>query len=197
MMNPDNLRQELRQIRRNLPAPEREQALIAIAARVSEMPEFNSARHIAGYLAFDGEFDPGIVLETARSQGKQIYLPILRGKNQALRFAPWGEQDELVLNRYKILEPQVAESEWVDGTALDLVLTPLVGFDENANRMGMGGGFYDRTFEFLLKKKSSTKLVGVAFECQKAKQIPQREWDVPLAAVVTEQAIYHHYKSAS
>jgi 5-formyltetrahydrofolate cyclo-ligase len=88
-------------------------------------------------------------------------------------------------------EPDVDDSEMLPPEALDLVLAPLVVFDSNRNRIGMGGGFYDRSFAF--RKNPEHKLpvlIGVAHELQKVDQIVPQEWDVRLDMIVTDRAVY-------
>lgn len=116
--------------------------------------------------------------------GKQVYLPIVHGKS--LKFARFTEQTHLQKNRFGIDEPVAVATLQTD--RLNLVLAPLVAFDQNGNRLGMGGGYYDRTFAFLAKcaRPAALKLVGVAFEFQRTELPNPRPWDIPLDAVVTE-----------
>ena len=162
-----------------------------VAARVLALPAFGRAEHIAGYSAFAGELDPAPLLDRARELGKQVYLPIIVGKDRLL-FAPLRRADRLKPNRFGILEPDVPETSWLPPPRLDLVLTPLVAFDNTGNRLGMGAGFYDRSFEFLNCPKRPPRpcLVGLAYEIQKVTQLRRERWDVPLDAVVTEAALY-------
>ena len=95
-------------------------------------------------------------------------------------------------NRFNILEPLVDPSEFISADQLDFVVTPLVGFDERCNRIGVGGGFYDRTYAFLNEpgQIKTVQLFGFAFELQKLPTIQPQEWDIRLDAVVTESHIY-------
>jgi 5-formyltetrahydrofolate cyclo-ligase len=95
------------------------------------------------------------------------------------------------INKFHLPEPDVDESEMLSPDELDLVLAPLVVFDANRNRIGMGGGFYDRSFAFR-KPPEPTRplLIGVAHELQKVDQIVPQEWDVQLDMIVTDQAVY-------
>ena len=127
----------------------------------------------------------------AIDQGKQVYVPTIIDKGEPLMFVPWSENCELEENRYGIFEPVVPQSEWIEAGQLDFVITPLVAFDESCNRIGVGGGFYDRSFSFLNDSKnnseeSNVQLVGFAFELQKVKSIKTNDWDIPLSAVATE-----------
>ena len=186
------LRQQIRQRRRQLTDRQRQQAAETVAERVSSLQLFQSATHMAAYLAFDGEFDPAPLIDQAVTAGKQIYLPLLFGKTQPMAFAPYRPGDVLQPNRFGILEPQVPVEQRCSPQQLDLVITPLVAFDEQGTRMGMGGGFYDRTFEFLNSpgQLHKPRLLGIAFELQKTATLIRQPWDVPVDGIVTEAALY-------
>jgi len=129
------------------------------------------------------------VIDRALSEGKKIYLPNLDQKT--LRFSPYDHARKMRINRFKLPEPDVTDDEMLDPGDLDLVLAPLVVFDADRNRIGMGGGFYDRSFAFRKDPASrSPVLIGVAHELQKVAQLHPEDWDVRLDMVVTDQAIY-------
>nr|VFK20302.1 MAG: 5,10-methenyltetrahydrofolate synthetase [Candidatus Kentron sp. LPFa] len=121
------------------------------------------------------------------SMGKKAYLPVLHGKG--LWFLPFDANTPLVCNKYGIPEPALSSDSRCIPQALDLVLTPLVAFDGMGRRLGMGGGYYDRTFAYLLRRRVFVKpmLVGVAYAFQQvATPLPKNPWDVPLDGVVTD-----------
>jgi len=157
-----------------------------------KLDAFQSAEHVAAYLAFDGEADPMELMTSAFEQGKQVYLPVIVGKTKPLSFAPWTPSTTMVKNRFNILEPDVDPSKRIPADRLDFVVNPLVGFDEQCNRIGVGGGYYDRTFAFLNEpdRARTVQLVGFAFEIQKLTSIQPQSWDVRLDAVVTESCVY-------
>ena len=129
------------------------------------------------------------MIDHALAQGKQVYLPNL--DRQALRFAPYFHARKMRLNRYRLPEPDVADDDMLAPEELDLVLAPLVVFDAQRNRIGMGGGFYDRSFAFRKNSRITTPvLIGVAHELQKVDHIDAEEWDVRLDMIVTDQNIY-------
>ncbi len=191
MMPPQQIRQQIRRLRAGLPSDERQRMAQQVAARVLALPAFDKAEHIAGYFAFAGELDPKPLLDRARELGKHTYLPVIAGKDRLL-FAPYRPGDKLKPNRFSILEPDVPERSWLPPPRLDLVLTPLVAFDNKGNRLGMGAGFYDRSFEFLNRPERPPwpRLVGLAYEIQKVTLLRRERWDIPLDAVVTEAALY-------
>jgi len=190
MANLKAFRHTLRQGRRQIPDEQRQSAQRAVFDTIASLPIYRSAQHIAGYWASDGEIDVTALLRKARMDGKTSYLPIIMGLKQALLFAPFSDATPMQPKRYQIPEPQVSPAQLIPSAQLDLVLTPLVAFDDEGRRLGMGGGFYDRSFEFCKGKRPF--LLGVAFESQHLEQaLPQRDWDVRLDAAVTETGIYH------
>jgi 5-formyltetrahydrofolate cyclo-ligase len=142
------------------------------------------ARHVAGYWPADGEIDVLPALTEAHRRGALTYLPRVPGPDLPLRFRVWRPGVPLRRNRFGIPEPATGPG-LARACRLDAVLVPLVGFDRRGNRLGMGGGFYDRTFA----GRHRTLLIGVAFDCQRVLRVPTHWWDVPLAAVVTERGI--------
>lgn len=186
------LRQRLRAQRGALDAGRRIAAQRTVHDRVVSLALFHQARHIAGYLADRGEFDPTAILETAHDLGKSVYLPVLNGRGQPMCFAPYRPGAALIPNRLGILEPDVLSDQLIRPWQLDLVLAPLVGFDATGQRLGMGGGYYDRSFAFLNEpaRPERPRLLGLAFELQKLPRLPFRPWDIPLDAVITERCIY-------
>ena len=186
------IRNRIRAARRALGSQVREINSSKICQRFSELNSFKSAQHVAAYLAFDGEADPMELMSSAVEQGKHVYLPIMVGKSQPLAFAPWGPSAKMMKNRFDILEPEVEKSQWIAAEELDFVVCPLVAFDEQGNRIGVGGGYYDRTFAFLNEPDHNKRvqLVGFAFELQKLDSVEPQSWDVQLDAIVTESNIY-------
>lgn len=183
------IRRHILERRKNLSGVEQRIAAEQITHHITSQHEFNAAWHIAFYKAFDGEIDPAQVLEKSAREGKHCYLPILHPvKHNSLWFMPYKPGDELRLNRFGIAEPIVDLEKLIEPWSLDLVFMPLVAFDKQGNRLGMGQGYYDRTFTFMREQHfHKPLLVGLAYEWQQQKQIKAEDWDVPLAAVATEE----------
>ncbi|KJZ34699.1 5-formyltetrahydrofolate cyclo-ligase [Pseudomonas sp. B21-040] len=187
------LRRMLRKARRALTPSQQRQAARGLYKQLAQQPLFRRARHISLYLPTDGEIDPRVLLRAAQRRGKATYLPVLsawpRTKMVFQRIRP-GET--LKPNRFRILEPRHNLARQRKVWALDLILLPLVGFDDVGGRLGMGGGFYDRSLAYLARRKSWRKptLLGLAHECQKVERLAQASWDVPLQGTVTDKAWY-------
>ena len=153
---------------------------------------YRNCKSIALYLANDGEIDPFLIIEHARFLGKKVYLPILSPLHNSLYFAPFEAGDRLRLNRFKIPEPVCHPSSWKTAKQIDLLLLPLVAFDNKGNRIGMGGGFYDRTLAYLKHRRYWRRptLIGLAHDLQKAEQLDSQRWDIPLDFIITEKQKY-------
>jgi 5-formyltetrahydrofolate cyclo-ligase len=191
------LRQQVRAQRRQLHPREHARRSAAAAAQLRRHRLFRSARSVACYLANDGELDLDAVIQLCWALGKRVYLPVLsRIHHNHLHFLPCAPGEALVLNRYGIAEPRLRPRRMLSASQLDLVLLPLVGFDARGNRLGMGGGYYDRTFGFLRGRRRWRKphLVGVGFDFQQVEQhgvegLTRQPWDVPLEGVLSESGL--------
>ncbi len=196
-MSTPNSKTELRRIlraKRNTLSPTQQQAAACrLAANVVGTRLFVVSRRIACYLPNDGEIDPGKIMERIWRMNKTAYLPVLsRLSYDRLWFAKAEPGTEFRRNRYGIPEPVVPARDLVRAQELDLILLPLVAFDRNGNRIGMGGGFYDRSLEFLRQRAHWKKphLLGIAHDFQQV-EIPRTDpWDIPLAGIVTDRAVY-------
>ena len=189
--DPRELRQRLRALRRALSPAERRQAALTVASRLEDWPVWIDAIRVAGYWACDGELDPAPLLRRAWAVGRSVYLPVLDGEC-SLRFASYLPGVPLRRNRFNIPEPETPPAEWLEPSRLDVVLTPLVAFDPTGTRLGMGGGFYDRTFAFLDDPDCRGRrpvLLGLGYEFQRVAALVRQAWDVPLDAAVTEAAL--------
>jgi len=187
-----NIRKQLRKKRRNLSREKQNKASINLKKKLLTHPLFIRSKHIAFYLTNDGEIDPKPLLLAALKMGKHCYLPIIHPvKPGYLLFCRYANNDSLVKNKYGIWEPKLKHHRLRKPYALDLVLTPLVAFDEYGARMGMGGGYYDRTFSQINNKQTNKPLlVGLAHECQKVDQLKTDHWDIPMTGVFTDACFY-------
>jgi len=189
------LRKSLRQKRQNLDTLAQQTAAENLLTQLLTVEPFLRSEKVAMYLANDGEIAPSEVQLWMYNNGKIPFLPMVRqssGRNSLL-FAEAKKNAIYSENHFGISEPVVDDEELMSPDALDMVLLPLVGFDQNGNRIGMGGGFYDTTFEHLKDSGDSQRkpmLIGLAHECQKVAQITAESWDIPLNIVVTDQQVY-------
>jgi len=182
------LRSSLRKKRRSLSYQEQQAAADNLAINLLTHPDLSRSRHIAVYLPNDGEIDPFPYVEVAHRRGVTFYLPVLHPIHRGrLVFAPFSDNTHLTPNRFGIPEPSFSNGLSRPPWAMDAVLFPLVGFDEAGGRLGMGGGFYDRTFAFTrIRPRLAPKLIGLAHDCQQVSALPVEPWDVPLHSVVTD-----------
>jgi 5-formyltetrahydrofolate cyclo-ligase len=178
------LRSTVRQLRRNLSPLQQDTAAIAVAKSVAQLPNWHQARRIALYLATDGELDTQPLASLARDTGKQLFLPVINN-DDSLHFAAWQTDRPLISNRYRISEPD-AHAPRCNIAELDIVFLPLVAWDLSGGRLGMGGGFYDRT----LSGVSGPLLVGLAHTAQQVDQVPSEDWDITLDYMATDAGIH-------
>jgi 5-formyltetrahydrofolate cyclo-ligase len=186
------LRREKRGQRRALTTAEQAQHAGQLADQIIHHPRFLNCRRIACYLSNDGEIDPIYIIEQAWTQAKQVYLPVLSPLKDSLLFAPFEPESRMCTNKFDIQEPACHPKYWLKAQQCDLMLLPLVAFDETGNRLGMGKGFYDRSLSHLRLRQYIRKpyLIGLAHECQKTDRLTVQSWDIPLDAIVTEKQIY-------
>ncbi len=181
------LRRELRARRRALSAVAQERHSRLITESVVRQNWFQSAGHIALYMAADGEPDLMPLAKRCWTLGKSVYLPRI-GQNGYMVFALYRRGDQLRRNRFGIPEPLPARAA-IAADRLDIVLMPLVGFTEQGGRLGMGGGYYDRYFQRRRVHKKTPTLVGIAHECQRCEALPIDAWDVGITLCITESTL--------
>ena len=188
-----SLREVLRAKRRQLTGFDRIDKTHVLIKQILRHHAYQTAKHIAFYAAFDGEVDIAPLLLHAYNNNKHCYLPVMpKFSGQRLRFAPYSPGVAEKLNRFGISEPVYRTGTVCSASKLDLVLMPLVGFDTSGQRLGMGGGYYDRCFEFRRNRSywKTPLLLGVAFECQKVDTLASQPWDVAMDACITEKKGY-------
>lgn len=185
------LRHKFISARSDLDDAERVRLDAQICKHVLQSIKQEPLQRIAAYVAFRGEPNLNSVLLDLHRKGHQIHLPVLN--SAGMQFRHWRPGVMMYSNRYGIPEPS-------DGTIcvpeqLDTVLMPLVAFDRRGGRLGMGGGYYDRSFECLQPPPTHRpRLIGIAYDlqCLNSEQddlLPAEPWDVVLDAVVTEHGL--------
>jgi 5-formyltetrahydrofolate cyclo-ligase len=182
------LRKSLRAARRDLTPAYRQRSARQALRHALARGLFLKGRRWGFYLPLGEEFDALPLLNQALHMNKACFLPVTANRMaQPLRFARLDGKHGLTRNRYGIVEPHgrsLLNARW-----LDVLMVPLVGFDLQGHRLGMGGGYYDATLAYLRMRKSWRRpyLIGLAFECQRAPDIPAEPWDIRLDAVLTER----------
>lgn len=179
----NQLRQQIRKTRANLTALQQQQAEDSITQQALALIEAQNAQHIALYVSFDGEISTEKLIKTLWAQDKHVYLPVLHPFNpNHLLFLRYLPDTPMLKNKFGIWEPKLNVQNVLPLDELDILFTPLVAFDKQGNRLGMGGGFYDRTLQNW--QNSSFIPVGLAHQCQQVEQLPTEAWDVPLHRIL-------------
>jgi len=187
------VRQRLRQQRLHLDPIQQSRAALLIAHHLFQTTYFQQAHTIALYHAFVGEVSTLPILDQALKY-KSCYFPVLSNSNH-LQFVKVESNSKLVKNRFGIFEPQMPHNAILAPQALDLVILPLVAFDAQGHRLGMGKGYYDQTFAFKRHQPHKPRLVGLAYDFQKVNRLPHSDLDISLDEIVTDKGIYHPHKS--
>ncbi len=181
------IRHELLKKRRTLGEDECKRAGQAVLRQLLSKPLFNDDNHtclsVAIYSALAGEIPTSDIFLKLRELGHTLAYPTVQSSGGGLmNFYEVESLSSLQSGAYGILEPHCDPERLVEPCSFDVMLIPLVGFDRNGNRLGMGGGFYDR---FLKKLKPQCIKIGIAHDFQEITEIAVREWDVPLDEIIT------------
>ncbi|KUJ72980.1 5-formyltetrahydrofolate cyclo-ligase [Thiomicrospira sp. WB1] len=186
------LRQICRQRRRALTLQQQSEhaqsaSRLALRSRWLQRP-----KRIGFFLSQDGELDTLPLIKALLQRQHQLYLPVLKTlRGRPMAFAPYSEESCLHPNRFNIHEPVTPHDDHINAHQLDVLFAPLTCFDAQGHRLGMGGGFYDRSLAFKRWFPHARPIViGWAHECQRQPEIPAEPWDQPLDALITEQQLY-------
>jgi len=168
-----------------MPAAEREIASLAICDYLTTSRWFHRATTIGCYFAQEDEVSTWSVIASALRRKKRVFVPVINNSRR-MQFVEFDDRSRLRRNRYGLQEP--IDGQPIRAMNIDLVVTPVVAFDDRGNRIGMGGGYYDRAFGFTRHRSVSfrPRLIGVAFACQQTQRIIANPWDVTLQEVLTE-----------
>ncbi|MEY3220704.1 MAG: hypothetical protein RIT27_2061 [Pseudomonadota bacterium] len=186
------LRRMMRQRRRALSQTEQQLASFSLTKQIKQSGLLRRFKRVALYWTTDNEISLLPLLKYLSKHHRKIYLPILLGKK--MYFMRYKIGQPLKKNRFNIPEPN-GRFQPIYPTVLDSVLMPLVAFDQQGNRLGMGGGFYDRYFEYLHYRRNKKPILwGVAYEWQRVEHLNTQWWDIPLQGVITDKGIYRFYE---
>ena len=179
------LRQYYRNLRHALSESEKKQASLAVCTRILHLKEYQEAQHIALYHAVNGEINLS-TLQEAYNGTQCYYYPVICDNNTLIFVA--AHIDTLFhTNRFGIAEPILDKKPIKKPENLDIILLPLLAFDDKGHRLGMGGGFYDKT---LAHCNNPPLLIGVAYDCQQALQLDTDAWDIPMHLIITPTHTY-------
>ena len=154
----NQLRQQIRKTRANLTALQQQQAEDSITQQALALIEERNAQHIALYISFDGEISTDKLIQILWAQGKQVYLPVLHPFNpNHLLFLRYLPDTPMLKNKFGIWEPKLNVQNVLPLDELDILFTPLVAFDRQGNRLGMGGG--NKTLFWYFKRKNQLFLI--------------------------------------
>ena len=192
-----HIRKEIRLARRSL---SNEQQIVdseKLLTRLIQLDKVQQANHIALSLAFDGEIQTQPFIEWCWKNNKQVYLPVIHPFNKGhLLFLHYTAETEMFINQYGISEPKLKVPLICPVKELDLIFTPLVAFDKQGNRIGMGGGYYDRTLSPWFAEQTGPYPIGLAHDCQLVAELPTEAWDVPLPHIITPSKV-HQFNTKS
>ncbi len=138
---------------------------------------------VGGYYPYNFEVDTLEILKNLIGKKYETSLPKI-SKNNAMNFIKWSFNDPLLINNYGIPEPQEQTIVYPD-----ILIVPLVAFDDHLNRLGYGGGYYDR-YIAKVKKKKEVITIGLGYSFQKVEKLPYNENDIKLNYIITEKKIY-------
>jgi 5-formyltetrahydrofolate cyclo-ligase len=180
----------MKQRRRELAPTQIRDASAQVSRQLWRLPAMQRARRIAIYMSVAGEIDCDQIVKTAWLRKIETFAPILMGKR--LIFAPLKKHTRTTPNRYHIPEPTHSRRQCIKSSQLDVVIVPVLAFDKDNNRLGMGGGFYDRSFAYMKHRQKLQRplLIGVAYDFQRVPKLQAEPWDVQLHAVITDKESY-------
>ncbi len=187
----DEIRKHIRKQRRLLTPAQQNLDAQKLFSKLIKHHKVIKAHKIAISLAHDGEIETFAFIKWCWANNKQVYLPVVHPFSKGhLLFLHYTADSEMVTNKYGISEPKLEQLHTCPVTDLDIIFAPLVAFDHQGNRIGMGGGYYDRMLAPWFKNRSGPYPIGLAHNCQQVKQLPIEEWDVPLPEIITPSQHY-------
>ncbi|MCO7188227.1 MULTISPECIES: 5-formyltetrahydrofolate cyclo-ligase [unclassified Pseudoalteromonas] len=186
------IRKNIRKIRNGLSELQQKDAEEKLNINFIQHINFPKEARIGIYLENDGELRTNLLIQSLWSKGATLFLPVIHPfSGVTLLFQKYEKNSPMRQNRYAILEPELNCSQICPLAQLDYLLLPLVAFDDAGNRLGMGGGYYDRTLaRYYRENWQQPKLIGLAHDCQKVPALPTEAWDVPLPTIITPQKCY-------
>ncbi|HDN96024.1 MAG TPA: 5-formyltetrahydrofolate cyclo-ligase [Thermoplasmatales archaeon] len=182
-LNKEELRKEIKSKRDRLSTYEILKRSNEILAKLKELDDFINSKVIACYISFGSEvYTHGLIKEYVNK--KDILVPVVDKKDKALLLSHLKDWKELDSGTYGILEPKNDFLRVRSYNEVELVIVPGIVFDEKGNRIGYGGGYYDR-----LLKRIDAKKIALAYDFQVMERIPNEEHDVRMDMIITEKRV--------
>ncbi len=189
------MRRRGRQSRERLSREEAGEKSRRIARRLFSRPEYRKAKTVFCYISSGSEVGTGEIVAAALQEGKTVAVPLVEEDRKSLRAVPVRDPErELAPGFRGIREPADRESPGIDPRELDLAVVPGTAFDRSGNRLGRGGGYYDR---FLPRLRPGVPKIGLAFECQVVEEIIPDPHDAPVDLVITEDRVLETGRSGN
>jgi len=199
-----DIRQQIRARRQSLTNKDQQQASSQLLSTLINHPRIINAKRISVIAAHDGEIELSPFIQWCWQHQKQVYLPVVHPQQEGqLLFLEYKNNTEMAINRYGIQEPTLhvnaskkkeKQAQYLNTCSinnLDIIFTPLVAFDQQGNRIGMGGGYYDRLLSPWFTTKIGPYPIGIAHDCQYVTSLPVQKWDIPLPEIITPS---HHFR---
>ncbi len=182
------LRAELLKKRDSIPSDQKKRKDTAVKKNLFNLKEFRNAENVLMYVSFRSEVDTTWYLEEILNLDKKLIVPLVNSKLKTLSLYEIRDTSELASGYMGIPEPAVDDDRLVHLSDIDLAVIPGSGFDTNGNRLGYGGGYYDR---LLSKVENHIKAVALAFEEQITDDIPSEPHDIKMDIIVTDKRVVH------
>jgi 5-formyltetrahydrofolate cyclo-ligase len=186
-----SIRRDYRHKRNLLAAEQQVSAARKVLDTCLDSIPLHQSQTVACYLSNDGELDPQYIIQYCWKRKKRVLLPVLHPFSAGhLIFVEYLPNSQMRLNRYGIKEPIITSQNICPLANINLLLTPLVAFDAKGNRLGMGGGYYDRTLTPIRRDGLNTQLIGLAHQWQQIDSLAANSWDIPLDGIVTPDQFF-------
>lgn len=170
------IRNQMRAKRLELSTSQQITASLNLIPQALSLIDHYQASHLAFYLPFKAEISPLPLMQRLAEQGKSIYLPVLHPFSPGnLLFLQYHPSSQLERHAFGMQQPKLDIRQLKPLEELEMIFTPLLACDKQLNRLGYGGGFYDRTLA-----QTQAISVGLAYRCQLIEQLPVEPWDMPL-----------------
>lgn len=180
------LRQKIRDLRKSISPELHAHYSSQLIDQFARSEKIKNAQCVALYFSVDGEIDTAGVIDWCLKRGKKVALPVLHPFSKGnLLFMNYDQNTIMVKNKYNIPEPELNVQYVIPLSRIDILFTPMVAFDKEGNRLGMGGGYYDRTLQTYHHEQKGPYPIGLALDIQEVDTLPTEIWDVPLPEIIT------------